>query len=205
MTIVRTILNAIFVLSAGTWLGASVLLAVLTPQLESALKGRRTEARQILRRLLDVFQKMELGLLAAVWISRGAAAAIVHTWPERFPGVPVAAEAVALCLLIVPTLAVAYATGYLTRAARRHEAHLGDYADKGEQIRVRKRIGALLKQAEVLTWLKAAAVAAVIVAGVVAMGQPGPAPTTQPAQEKAPAQAGAAAGADTRPTPADGP
>ena len=202
MTIVRTIFNAVFVLSAGAWLGASVLLAVAAPQIESSLKGRRTEARQLLRRLLGAFQRIELGLMIAAWVGRAASAAIVYLWPGRFPNVPFAAEAAALALLIVPTLAAVYATAYLTGAVKRHESRLGDYADKNEQIRVRKRIGGLLKQAEVLTWLKAVAVASVLVAAVVAMGRFPPAPTTQPTTQAAPA--GAGAGAATQPTTARG-
>ena len=203
MTIVPTILNAVFVLSAGAWLGASILLAVVVPQIESAMKGRRTEARQLLARLLGTFQKIELGLMAGVWLSRAALTVLVGVWPERFAGVLPAAVA-ALVLLLVPTLAAAYATGYLTRAVRKQEAQLGSYADKNEQIRVRKRIGALLKQAEVLTWLKAVTVAGVLVAGVVAMGNPDPAPTTQPTTATAPAEASMGA-AETQPATAPAP
>jgi len=187
MTIVRTVFNIVFVLSAGAWLGASVLLAVVTPRIESSLKGRRTEARQLLRRLLGAFQRIELGLMIAAWAGRGAAAAIVWIWPGKFPNVPAAAEVVALALLILPTLAAVYATAYLTGAIKRREGQLGSYADKNEQIRVRKRIGGLLKQAEVFTWLKALCLAAALVAGVIAMGHARAGATTQPTTREAPA------------------
>ena len=70
-------------------------------------------------------------------------------------------------VLVVPTVAALYSTLYLTRAIKTREAQLGGYADKNEQIKVRKAIAHRHVQAKLLTWLKAGAVAILVVVAVI--------------------------------------
>ena len=170
MQIARMALNTMFFLAAGLWLGGLVLLAIAARLIESALKGRRTEARQLVRRLRGIFQQLELAALLAVWTATLGNLALARFWAHKHPQLSSPAGAICAALLVVPTIASLYSTSYLTRAIKRREAQVGGYTDKSEQIRVRKRIGGLLKQAELLTWTKAVSVAGAIVAAVVAFG-----------------------------------
>ncbi|KPK85399.1 MAG: hypothetical protein AMJ81_03680 [Phycisphaerae bacterium SM23_33] len=173
MGIVRIVLSALFFLSVSLWLGALVLLAIASRLIDSALKGRRTEGRQIIRRLRGIFQSMELIALAAAWGSSVAQLLLERFLGQRYPGTWGTAQGIMIALLVVPTVAAMYSTFYLTGATKRREAQLGSYADKDEQIRVRKSIALLHKQAEMLTWLKAVLVTGVVIAAVIALHPPG--------------------------------
>ena len=170
MAVVHAILNALFFLAASVWLGGLVVLAIAARLIDSALKGRRTEGRQLVGSLRGIFQKIELILMAALWLTSVARGVLAHAFPESWPAAWTSIDAMVIGLLVLPTVAAAISTFYLTGAARKAEARLGAYADKAEQIRVRKSIAALHNQAELLTWLKAGVVAAVVVAAVIAMG-----------------------------------
>jgi hypothetical protein len=168
MTVVRTVCDALFFLPASVWLGSLVLLAVATRLIDSVMKGRRTEGRRIVRRLRGIFQRMELILLAATWASAVAQLVLAKVF-ESYPAPGGTALGIMIGLLVVPTLAAMYSTFYLTGATKRREAGLGSYSDKNEQIRVRKNIALLLKQAEMLNWLKGVLVAGAVIAAVIAL------------------------------------
>lgn len=197
MNVVRVICDALLLLPAAVWLGSLVLLAVATRLIDSALKGRRTEGRQIIRRLRGIFQRMELILLAAMWASAVAQLVLARFVASYTGGGP--AQGIMAGLLVVPTVAAMYSTFYLTGATKKREAQLGSYADKNEQIRVRKGIALLLKQAEMLNWLKAVLVAGVVIVAVIAMRPAGGAAGTQPTTQTRPAEA--ATQPASRPTP----
>jgi len=164
MGVVQIALRAVFFLGAAALGGALVLLAIATRLIESALKGRRTEGRQIVRRLRGAFQRIELIALAALWASGLARLLLARLLPEVWPGEWGPADAIAIGILAVLTVAAAYSTFYLTRAIKRRETQLGSYADKNRQIKVRKSIAVLHAQAQLLTWAKAALVALLVVA-----------------------------------------
>ena len=170
MYIARIILNALFFLAGSVWLGGLVLLSIAARLIESALKGRRTEARQLIRRLRGLFQHLELAALLGMWAGTLGNLLLAKAWADKYPHLSSPAQAICAGLLVVPTIASLYSSLYLTRAVKRRESQVGNYADKHEQIRIRKSIGGLLKQAELLTWAKAIMVAGAIVAAVVAAG-----------------------------------
>jgi len=170
MAVLHAILNALFFLAAAVWLGGLVVLVIAARLIDSAMKGRRTEGRQLVGRLRGIFQRMELVLIAVLWAASVARGVLAHVLPDAWGGAWTPADGMVIGLLVLPTLAAAISTFYLTPAARKAEAQLGGYADKNEQIRVRKTIAALFKQAEMLTWLKAVVIAAVLLVAVVALG-----------------------------------
>jgi len=188
MKIVQSVVTALFFLPASVWVGGLVALAIATRLIEHALKGRRTEARRLVRRLRGIFQRVELIILIVLWAGIVAQVVLVKLFGKTYPGSWGTVEAILAGLLVMPTLATAYSSFYLTGAIKKREARIGSYADRNQQVRVRKNIALLLKQAEMLTWLKAVLLAGVIVAAVVALvhAQPaggGRAPTaTQPAR-----------------------
>ena len=169
MKIVYVVCNALFFLSASVWLGGLVMLAIATAFIAQALEKRRTEGGQIVRRLRGLFQRIELIALAATWVVSAALLILEKLLGEAFPGTFGPIDAMKMGLLVVPTLAAAYSTFYLAGAIKRREAQLGSYADKNEQIRVRKTIARLHTQAKALVWLNIVFVAGIIVAAVVAM------------------------------------
>jgi len=167
MAVVHIVVQALRLLPASVWLGAMVLLIVAARLIEQTLKGRRTEGRQIVRKLRGVFQRIELIILIVLWAVNLVDFLLGWVARSGYPGRWGTAQVVAAGLLVVPTLAALYSTYYLTRTIRKREGQLGSYADKNDQIRVRKSIAALLKQAEMLTMLKVITVAGVIVAAIV--------------------------------------
>ena len=168
MAIVRIILTAVFFLGVSVWGGGLVMLAAATGLIGSALKGRRTEGQQIVRRLRGIFQRIELIVLIALWASGIAQLVLAKTMGQSYPGAWAPADSVALGVLVAPTLAALYSTLYLTGSTRKLESQLGGYADKNQQIKVRKAIALRHAQAKVLTWLKAGAVAILIIVAVIA-------------------------------------
>jgi len=168
--IVQIVLKALIFLPAGLWLGGLVMLAVATRVIEKALKGRRTEGRQIVRQLRAVCQRVELVILIVLWAASIAHLLLATLLAGTYPGTWGTANGIGLGLLVVPTIVAAFSTFYLTGAIKKREAQLGSYADKNEQIRVRKGIALLGRQAEMLTWLKAVLVAGMVVAAVLALG-----------------------------------
>ncbi len=182
MLAVRMVLGALFFLAVTAWGGGLVVLAIAARVIDEALKKRRTEGRQIVRRLRGVFQRMELVLLGVLWATSVAHLLLETFFPAAYPGSWGTGDAIALGVLVIPTIAAAYSTFYLTPAIRKRETRLGGYADKDEQVKVRKSIAALLAQAQLLTWLKAGAVALLVIAAVAAAlaGRPAAASTTQP-------------------------
>jgi hypothetical protein len=167
MAIVRIVLSTVFFLGASLWGGALVMLAVATELITSALKGRRTEGQQIVRRLRGIFQKIELIALTALWVTGLAQLTLASAFAESYGQAWGTANAIALGVLAIPTIAAAYSTFYLTGAIRKFEAKLGGYADKNEQIKIRKAITHRHTQARLLTWLKAGAVAILVVVAVI--------------------------------------
>ncbi|KKL17906.1 hypothetical protein LCGC14_2480830, partial [marine sediment metagenome] len=67
MAVVHIVVQALRLLPASVWLGAMVLLIVAARLIEQTLKGRRTEGRQIVRKLRGVFQRIELIILIVLW------------------------------------------------------------------------------------------------------------------------------------------
>ena len=169
LKIVYLVCNALFFLPVGVWLGGLVLLAIATRLIREALEKRRTEGWQVVRRLRGAFGRIEMIALATTWFSVIALLVLETIFGEGLPGTFATADAVRIGVLVVPTLAAAYSGFYLTRAIRKRQAQLGSYDDKNEQIRVRKSIAVLHNQAEALVWLNIVFVAALVVAGVVAM------------------------------------
>ncbi len=166
--IVDIVLSALYFLALSMWGGGLVVMAIATRQINGALQKKRTEARQIVSRLRGVFQRIELISLIVLWIATLARLLLEHVLRDGYPGVWRGGDSIALGVLVVPTLAAAHSTFYLTRAIRTHEGQLGSYADKNEQTRIRKTLANLHRQGQTLTWLKAGAVAALIVASVAA-------------------------------------
>ncbi len=108
-------------------------------------------------------------MLIALWAASLAGLLLEKTLGDGYPGTWGTADAMAMGLLVIPTIAAAYSTFYLTGSIRRLETQLGSYADKDEQIKVRKAIALRHAQGKLLTWLKAAMVAVLIVVAVMAM------------------------------------
>lgn len=169
LKIVYLVCNSLFFLAGSVWLGGLVMLAVAAQFIQRALEKRRTEAGQVVRRLRGLFQQIELFVVPVLWGASIALLVLEKLLGEALPGTFASVDAIKLGLLVVPTLASAYGRFYLAGAIRRREAQLGGYADKNEQIRVRKNIAALHAQAKGLTWLKIVFAAALVVVAVVAM------------------------------------
>jgi len=169
MRIVYAVCNVLFFLPVSVWLGGLVLLAIATQLIERALEKRRTEGRQIVRKLRGLFQRIELIALATTWLSAIAQALLEKAFGEGFPGTFGTADAIKMGMLVVPTASVLYSALYLTGAIKRREAQIGDYGDKNEQIRIRKNLAALHVQAKALVWLNAGVMAALVIVGVLAM------------------------------------
>ena len=167
--IVHIVLKTLQVLALCLWGGGLVVLALATGMIEDALQKRRTEGRQIIRRLRGAFQRIELICLIVVWAANLIHLGLEHFLLEKFPGVWTPGMSIAMGVLVIPTIAALHSTFFLTRSIRTHEARLGSYADKDEQIRVRRTLANLHRQARALTWLKAGAIAGVIIAGVAGM------------------------------------
>jgi len=167
--VLHIVLKTLQVLALCLWGGGLVVLALATGMIEDALQKRRTEGRQIIRRLRGVFQRIELICLIAVWGANLIHLGLEHFLLEKFPGVWTPGMSIAMGVLVLPTIAALHSTFFLSRSIRTHETQLGSYADKNEQTRVRKTLANLHRQARTLTWLKAGAVAAVIIAGIAGM------------------------------------
>ena len=169
LKVLHLVCNALFFVAGSVYLGGLVLLAIATRFIRQALEKRRTEGGQIVRRLRGVFQRIELIALAALWAVSIALLVLEKIFGSDFPGTFGPVDAIKIGLLVVPTVAAAYSTFYLTGAIRRGEAQLGAYTDKNEQIKVRKRIALLHTQAAALVWMNAVFLAGVVVVAVVAM------------------------------------
>ena len=169
MNVLHLACSVMVVLPAAVWLGGLVVLGLSTRVIDSALRGRRTEGRQIIRRLREIFQRIELVAVLVLWVFAIARLLLPKLIGESYPGTWDTPDAIALGLLVVATALGCISTFYVTRAIRRHEAALGSYADKNEQIRTRKSIAALMRESEMLTWFKAGLVAAMVVGTVMGM------------------------------------
>lgn len=169
MSVVHIVLNVLLFLGGSVWLGGLVMLAVATTLIGATMPRRRTEGRQLVRRLRGVFQRVELIALAGVWTSNVALLVLEQVLGEGFPGTWGPADGFRLGVLIVPTLAALYSTLYLTPAIARQEQRLGAYTDRNQQVAVRKKIALLHAQAKALVWVNAVLVAALVASAVVAM------------------------------------
>jgi len=169
LRIVYVICNALFFLPASVWLGGLVMLAIATHLIGKALEKRRTEGWQIVGKLRGLFHWIELIAVAATWAALVALLVLEKIFGGDFPGTFGPVDAMRMGLLVVPTITAVYSRFYLTRSIRRREVQLGSYADRNEQVRVRKNIAVLHAQARAIVWLNAVFLAALVVVGVVAM------------------------------------
>ncbi len=168
MQVIYILVQGLFFLAVGAWLGGAGVLSLADRVIAVGLKGRRTEAHELTGRLRGLFQRMELGFVGVAWlatVARGVLVRFVGDFPSRWGP----ADWAQVAVLAVATVLTAIGTFWLSPAARRRRELVGTYTDKDDQIRVRKAVAGLHQSAEAICWVNIVMLAALMVVSVAAL------------------------------------
>lgn len=168
MSAVRSLLNMLLVIPAGVWLGGLVVMALAAWVIQKEMAGRKTEACHLVGRLRFLFQRLEGGLVAVLWLATLVQLVLMGVskeWRETWT----AAAAIRTALLVLSTLMAGLATLWLGPKLKRYEVLVGSFTDdKDAQTNVRKSAAFLHRWMDLLTAATALLVLTMLIATVLA-------------------------------------